>query len=69
VQNVFAPISGLIACEIKKTETMSYKATARSIHGSLRHQVDVNGRHTIITDEPERFGGTDSAPSSGAHYK
>jgi putative redox protein len=42
---------------------MSYAATARSIHGSLRHEVDVNGRHTIVTDEPERLGGTDTAPA------
>jgi putative redox protein len=42
---------------------MSYTATARSIHGSLRHEVDVNGRHTIVTDEPERLGGTDTAPT------
>src|ERR1035438_2017715 len=42
---------------------MSYQATAQSIDGSLRHEVDVNGRHTIITDEPERLGGTDTAPT------
>lgn len=38
-------------------------ATARSVGGSLRHEVDVNGRHTISTDEPERLGGTDTAPA------
>lgn len=42
---------------------MSYTATARSIQGGLRHEVDVNGRHTIVTDEPERVGGTDTAPT------
>jgi putative redox protein len=42
---------------------MSYTATARSIDGTLRHEVDVNGRHTITTDEPERLGGTDTAPT------
>lgn len=42
---------------------MSYQATAQSIDGSLRHEVEVNGRHTIITDEPERLGGTDTAPT------
>lgn len=38
-------------------------ATARAIDGGLRHAVDVNGRHTIITDEPERLGGTDLGPA------
>ncbi len=42
---------------------MNYTATAHSINGSLRHEVDVNGRHTIITDEPESLGGTDTAPT------
>jgi putative redox protein len=42
---------------------MSITATARPIHGSLRNAIDVNGRHTIITDEPERLGGTDAAPT------
>jgi putative redox protein len=40
-----------------------FTATARSIDGALRHEVDVNGRHTIVTDEPERLGGTDTAPA------
>ncbi len=38
-------------------------ATAHAIDGGLRHEVDVNGRHTIITDEPERLGGTDLGPA------
>lgn len=40
---------------------MSYTATAQPIHGTLRTEIDVNGRHTIITDEPARLGGTDTA--------
>jgi len=40
---------------------MNYTATARPIDGTLRHEIDVNGRHTIITDEPARLGGTDTA--------
>jgi putative redox protein len=40
-----------------------FTATARSIGGTLRHGVDVNGRHTIVTDEPERLGGTDAGPA------
>ena len=42
---------------------MAYTATARPSDGTLRHEVDVNGRHTIITDEPARLGGTDTAPT------
>jgi putative redox protein len=37
-------------------------ATARSV-GGLRNEVDVNGRHVIVTDEPERLGGTDEGPA------
>jgi putative redox protein len=40
-----------------------FTATARSVGGTLRHEVDVNGRHTIVTDEPERLGGTDAGPA------
>jgi putative redox protein len=42
---------------------MSFTATARSIDGTLRQEIDVNGRHTITTDEPESLGGTDTAPA------
>jgi putative redox protein len=38
-------------------------AVARSVDDELRHEVDVNGRHVIVTDEPERLGGTDSGPA------
>jgi putative redox protein len=38
-------------------------ASARSVDGGLRHAIDVNGRHTITTDEPESLGGTDTAPA------
>jgi len=38
-------------------------ATARSLDGGLRHEVDVNGRHMIVTDEPEGLGGTDEGPA------
>jgi putative redox protein len=40
-----------------------FAASAASIAGSLRHRIDVNGRHTIETDEPARLGGTDTAPA------
>ncbi len=42
---------------------MTMTATARSIGGTLRHEIDVNERHTIITDEPESLGGGDTAPA------
>ncbi len=42
---------------------MTMTATARPIDGTLRHEIAVNERHTIITDEPERLGGTDAAPT------
>jgi putative redox protein len=41
---------------------MSMTATARRT-GGLKHEVDVNGRHTIVTDEPHRLGGTDQGPA------
>lgn len=40
----------------------SFTASAHPVDG-LRHEVDVNGRHTIVTDEPARLGGTDTAPT------
>jgi putative redox protein len=42
---------------------MSMTATARRIGDTLKHEVDVNGRHVIVTDEPERLGGTDEGPA------
>ena len=42
---------------------MSLTATAQSTTGSLRQDVVVGGRFRLATDEPERLGGSDSAPS------
>ncbi len=42
---------------------MTMTAIARPIDGTLRHEIDVNGRHTITTDEPEKLGGGDTAPA------
>src|SRR5579864_1918877 len=42
---------------------MSLTATARSIAGTLRQEVVIDGRHRLITDEPERLGGEGSAPA------
>jgi putative redox protein len=42
---------------------MSLIATARSIPGTLRQEVVIDGQHRLITDEPQRVGGDGSAPS------
>ena len=42
---------------------MSLAATARSIPGTLRQEIVINGKHRLITDQPERVGGGGSAPS------
>ncbi len=41
---------------------MTMTATTERV-GKLRHRVDVNGRHTIVTDEPLKLGGTDEGPA------
>jgi putative redox protein len=40
-----------------------FTATAQPIDGTLRQRVAVNGRHEIMTDEPESLGGLDTAPA------
>ena len=42
---------------------MSLTATARSIPGTLRQEVVIDGQHRLITDQPERLGGDGSGPS------
>jgi putative redox protein len=42
---------------------MSLTATARSIPGTLRQQVVIDGRHHLVTDEPEHLGGDGSGPA------
>ncbi len=42
---------------------MSLTASARSIPGTLRQEVLIDGRHRLITDEPERVGGDGSGPA------
>ena len=42
---------------------MSLTATARSLSGTLRQEVVIDGRHRLITDEPERLGGEGSGPA------
>jgi putative redox protein len=42
---------------------VSFTATARAVAGGLRQEVDVNGRHQIVTDEPRSLGGDDAGPA------
>ena len=42
---------------------MAMTASARPVGGTPQHTIDVNRRHIVTTDVPERLGGTDSAPS------
>jgi putative redox protein len=42
---------------------MSLTATARSIPGTLRQEVVIDGKHRLITDEPERLGGEGNGPA------
>ena len=42
---------------------MSLTATARSVPGTLRQHILVDGRHRLTTDQPERLGGEDTAPA------
>jgi putative redox protein len=42
---------------------MRLSARARRIGSTLKNEIDVNRRHTIITDEPAALGGTDEGPA------
>jgi putative redox protein len=42
---------------------MSLSATARSIRGTLRQDVLIDGKHHLVTDEPLAVGGGGSAPA------
>ena len=42
---------------------MGLTATARSIPGTLRQEVVIDGKHRLITDEPEHLGGDGSGPA------
>ena len=45
-------------------ETGGLRASARSVGGSLRQEVWIDGgRHILLTDEPERLGGGDVGPA------
>ncbi len=38
-------------------------ATARSVPGTLRQEVLIDGHHLLVTDEPEHLGGDDAGPA------
>ena len=42
---------------------MSLTATARSIPGTLRQDILIDGQHRLTTDEPVRLGGEGTAPA------
>ena len=42
---------------------MSLTANAHSIPGTLRQEVLIDGKHLLVTDEPERLGGEGSGPA------
>lgn len=42
---------------------MTLTATSRSIRGTLRQEIVIDGKHRLITDEPEDVGGEGSAPA------
>jgi putative redox protein len=42
---------------------VSLTAISRSIPGTLRQEIVIDGKHRLITDEPERLGGDGSAPA------
>jgi putative redox protein len=42
---------------------MSLTATARSIPGTHQQEVVIDGRHRLLTDEPQRLGGDGAGPA------
>ncbi len=44
-------------------DAMTLTAVSRSIPGTLRQEVVIDGRHRLITDEPEALGGDGSGPA------
>jgi putative redox protein len=48
---------------VKGASMSKFTACARPIDESLRHEVDMNGRHMLVTDLPESLGGTNAGPA------
>ena len=49
--------------EMLQADQMSLTATARSIPGTLRQEIVVDGRHRLVTDQPVELGGGGAGPS------
>lgn len=50
--------------EVAGPAVSGLRASARSIDGSLRHEVTIDGgRHVVETDEPQSLGGEDTGPA------
>lgn len=43
---------------------MSVRVAARRLDG-FAHEIDIEGGHTLVVDEPAALGGTDTGPSPG----
>jgi putative redox protein len=41
------------------------KVTEGNRSGGFAHEIDIEGGHTIVVDEPHDYGGTDTGPSPG----
>jgi putative redox protein len=46
-----------------KLSAMGLTASARSVAGTFRQRVLIDGRHELVTDEPVRLGGQGSGPA------
>lgn len=57
-----------VSCVQAVDRPMSLTATARSIPGTLRQEVMIDGQHRLITDEPRRLGGEGSGPAPHELY-
>ena len=42
---------------------MGLRASARSVPGTIRQEVLIDGRHRLVTDQPAGIGGTELGPS------
>jgi putative redox protein len=56
-------MTGWFGREKLQADPMSLTATARSVSGTLRQEVVIDGTHRLITDEPEHLGGDGSGPA------
>ena len=54
---------GCAVCEEAVSRPMSLFATARSIPGTLRQEVVIDGQYCLMTDEPTHLGGEGSGPA------